>query len=73
MWNKQKEKRHVEEDVLACLTVYGRDLPPLKDVKQVMRISEKKYEVLEKYYGNLPMKRLKMSKKILIVDWKQKK
>ena len=42
-----RKKRNVEEDVLAFLTVYDKDLPPLKDVKQVMRISEKKYEVLE--------------------------
>ena len=42
-----RNKRNVEEDVLAFLTVYDKDLPPLKDVKQVMRISEKKYEVLK--------------------------
>ena len=41
-------KRNVEEDVLAFITVYYRYLPPLKDVKQVMRLSEKRYEVLEK-------------------------
>ena len=42
-----RKKRNVEEDLLAFITVYGRDYPTLKDVKQVMRISEKKYEVLE--------------------------
>ena len=43
-----RHKRNVEEDVLAFITVYDKDLPTLKDVKQVMRISEKKYVVFEK-------------------------
>ena len=42
-----RKKRNVEEDVLAFITVYHH-LPTLKDVKEVMRISEKKYEVLKK-------------------------
>ena len=40
-------KRNVEEDIIAFVIVYRKDLPTLKDIKQVMRISEKKYEVLE--------------------------
>ena len=40
-------KRNVEEDVLAFITVYHKHLPPLIYVKQFMRISEKRYEVLE--------------------------
>lgn len=40
-------KRNVEEDIITFVIVYRKDLPTLKDIKQVMRISEKKYEVLE--------------------------
>jgi GTPase len=46
-------KRNVEEDILAFVIVYYEYLPPLKDVKQVMRISEKKYEVLKHIFGLL--------------------
>ena len=42
-----RNKRNVEEHVLACVIVYHDVLPKLKDVKQTMRISEKKYNVLE--------------------------
>ena len=55
-------KRNVEEDVLAFITVYGNDLPPLKDVKQVMRISEKKYEVLDKILWKLAYERVEDGK-----------
>ena len=48
-----RHKRNVEEDVLAFITVYHNHLPPLKDVKQVMRISERKYEVFEKILWKL--------------------
>ena len=40
-------KRNVEEDILAFITVYHEHLPPLIYVKQFIRISEKRYEVLE--------------------------
>ena len=46
-------KRNIEEDVLAFITVYYQHLPPLKDVKQVIRISEKKYEVLKEILWKL--------------------
>lgn len=42
-----RRKRNVEEDGIACVVVYYMDLPPLKDVKQDMRISEKKHDVVE--------------------------
>ena len=48
-----RKKRNVEEDVLAFIIVYHHYLPTLKDVKQVMRISEKKYDVLEKILWKL--------------------
>ena len=38
---------------MAFITVYYRYLPSLKDVKQVMRLSEKRYEVLEKILWKL--------------------
>ena len=38
---------------MAFITVYHHYLPTLKDVKQVMRISEKKYDVLEKILWKL--------------------
>ena len=40
-------KRNVEEDIMAFVIVYYAYLPPIKDVKQVMRKSENKYEVLK--------------------------
>ena len=59
-------KRNVEEDILAFITVFHHYLPTLKDVKQVMRISEKKYEVLKWILWMLWLiKMLKMSGKIL--------
>ena len=42
-----RHKRNVEEDVLAFIIVYRNKLPKLEDVKQVMKISEKKYEILK--------------------------
>ena len=45
--NKRK-KRNIEEDILVFIIDYDNYLPPLKDVKQMMRLSEKKYEILEK-------------------------
>ena len=55
----RRHKRNVEEDILAFITVYDDHLPTLKDVKQVMRISEKKYEVLEKILWLLAYARVK--------------
>ena len=47
------KKRNVEEDVLAFITVYDKDLSPLIYVKQFMRISEKRYDVLRKILWKL--------------------
>ena len=51
-----RHKRNVEEDVLAFITVYNRDLPPLIYVEQFMRISEKKNEVLREILWKLAHK-----------------
>ena len=48
-----RHKRNVEEDVLAFITVYDKDLSPLIYVKQFMRISEKRYDVLRKILWKL--------------------
>ena len=48
-----RKKRNVEEDVLAFITVYDKDLSPLIYVKQFMRISEKRYDVLRKILWKL--------------------
>ena len=42
-----RHKRNVEENVLAFIIVYRNNLPKLENVKQVMKISEKKYEILK--------------------------
>ena len=51
-----RKKRNVEEDVLAFITVYQHHLPTLKDVKEVIRISEKKYEGLKEILWKLAHK-----------------